>query len=246
MFGLGEMVSSGINFVGGLFEQNTNQRMAADQRQADERGAERQQEWSAGEAEKARSFSSREASTAREWSERLSGSAHQREVADLRKAGLNPILSGTGGMGSQTPGASLASSSMASAGKAGGSLAAPAPNLGAAINTGREAYLRMQNIKDTNKNIEADTDLKRALRGVANIDYNVRLHDTQKRIEEVNTQRALTRQAEHQASILGNSAKGAELEGNIDQTKYGEMMRFIDRAVKALTGSSSAYRNFQQ
>ena len=55
-------------------------------------------------------FNKQEAKALRDWQERMSNTAHQREMEDLRKAGLNPILTGKYG-GASTPSGAMASAS---------------------------------------------------------------------------------------------------------------------------------------
>lgn len=91
-------------------------------------------------------------SKGQDWSTMMASTAHQLEVADMRKAGLNPILSATGGSGASAPGAT------------GGSVGLPDYNLDEGLSTA----LQYRQQKNLDKSTHYDNELKKAQKGLVN------------------------------------------------------------------------------
>ena len=202
------------------------------------------------------------------WQERMSNTAHQREVLDLRAAGLNPILSGTGVWGIKPP--KHTGAPQQNEAQAGISTALEA------LKTVTDSYLvreqteltkaQQPKIQSETKLLQnqipktqAETKLIGEQTATAKDQQNLlkaqrtnTLQDTITKADFSQLLRSQNISEQSKNKLLGmNVAQAKEtlagmvLEGEIDRTTYGNVMRHVDRFFKALPFSGSATRHFK-
>lgn len=143
-----------LGFAGQQQTNSSNETMAKDATSAN-----------MAEAQRNRDFQDQQANVQRSFIDNMSSSAHQREVADLKKAGLNPILSANGGAQSGTP--------SAPSGSTGSATTIPMQNPLSGVGNLATSALEALTLYGGLKKQSAETGLIQAQTGKTNIDADV-------------------------------------------------------------------------
>ena len=91
---IGTLGSAGLSYLGGQQANEANLQAAQNVGQFNLEAARETNEFNAEQGEITRQFNAEEAEKQRQWEETMSNTAHQRQMDDMIRAGINPILSG--------------------------------------------------------------------------------------------------------------------------------------------------------
>jgi len=165
----------------------------------------------------------------RSWQTQMSNTAHVREVDDLRKAGLNPILSANSG--ASTPSGAAASIQGTSS---------VAGNVSSASQYKR-VDAEIDNLKASTDKAATEAALNSKLVETQDYDQRLKAASAVAADEQAKTsreQQALLRQQAAQVGVETTLSKtripGANVESEIDNTPYGRVTRYINRALEAI------------